>query len=54
MSNKEEGESKEPNGTAGYGSPCHADGSLRDLNSLSNTRDRPDGSQDAPEGNETP
>ena len=53
MSNKEEGELKEPSGTAGYGSPCHGDRNLRDANSLSHTGDRPDRSQDDPEGSET-
>ena len=45
---------KQANETAGYESPCHGDGTLRDLNSSSHTGERPDRSQDAPEGSETP
>ena len=47
-------EFKGPSGTMGYGSPCHGDGTLRDLYSSSHTRDSSHRSQDAPEGNETP
>ena len=45
---KGEGESKEPNGTTGYGSPSHGDGTSRDPYSSSHTGDRPDRSQDVP------
>ena len=54
MSTKGEGKFKEPNGTAGYGSPCNGNGTLRDLNSSSHTGERPDRSQDASGGIETP
>ena len=40
--------------TADYASPCHGDGTLRDLNSSSYTGDKLDRSQDAPGGNGTP
>ena len=42
------------NKTAGYGSPCHGDRILRDLNSSSYIGDKLIGSLDAPEGSGTP
>ena len=43
-----------PNGTKGYGSPYHGARTLRNPNNSSNNGDRPDRSQDAPEGSEIP
>ena len=40
--------------TAGCGSPCHGDGTLRDLNSSTHTGDKLDGAPDVPGGSGTP
>ena len=54
MLKKERGNQEGLMEQAGYGLLCHGDGTSKEPYSSSHTGDRPERSQDAPEGSETP